>query len=153
MNTFHIQHQMNYWICILNRENFNIVIQKQIWGVSERYKNYLTKVKVGDRLIFYITKESVFCGYSEVASDAFINEEDIFMPIKTDIKQKFPFRIKIKPVILFEQMTPIKPLILKLDFITHKKRFQVHFMGKAMIPIAEKDISTIISCNKRAAEK
>ncbi|MDP3104251.1 MAG: EVE domain-containing protein [Candidatus Methanoperedens sp.] len=136
---------MNYWICILNRENFNIVIQKQIWGVAERYKNLLSKVKVGDRLIFYITKESVFGGVSEVASDGFIDEEDIFLPIKKDRKQKFPFRIKIKPVIFFKKMTPIEPLIIKLDFIKNKKRFQVHFMGKAMIPIGEKDINTIMS--------
>lgn len=141
---------MNYWICILNRENFNIVIQKQIWGVAERYKNILSKVNIGDKLIFYITKESVFNGISEVASDSFIDEDELFLSIKKDIKQKFPFRIKIKPVVFFEQMTPIKPIILKLDFIKHKKRFQVHFMGKAMIPIGEKDISTIISYNKSA---
>jgi len=145
MDTFHIEQYMNYWICILNRENFDIMIQKQIWGVSERYKNLLSKVKVGDRLIFYITKESVFGGVSEVASDIFIDEENIFLPIPKDRNQKFPFRIKIKPVNLFKKMIPIEPLIPKLDFIKNKKRYQVHFMGKAMVPIGEKDINTFMS--------
>jgi predicted RNA-binding protein len=135
---------MNYWICIINRENLNIVIQKQIWGVAERYKYLLSKVNVGDRLIFYVTKESVFGGVSEVASDGFIDEEEIFLPIKTDRKQKFPFRFKIKPVVFLKQITPIEPLIIKLDFIKKKNRFQVHFMGKAMIPIGEKDFNTIM---------
>jgi len=141
---------MNYWICILNRENFNIVIQKQKWGVAERYKKILYNVNVGDKLIFYITKESVFNGVSEVASDSFIDEEDIFLSLKKDRTQKFSHRIKIKPVIFLEQITPIKPIILKLDFIKRKKNFQMHFMGKAMIPIGENDASTIISYNKSA---
>lgn len=134
---------MNYWICVLNRDNFNILVQKEIWGVADRYKNILSKVSVGDKLIFYITGESVFGGISEAASNIFIDEESIFKSIPKDRNQKFPFRIRIKPARIYKHMPKIKPLIPKLNFIKNKNRFQVHFMGKAMLPIEKDDLNII----------
>lgn len=140
---------MKYWICILDRRNFDIVIQKKIWGVSERHKNTISKVEIDDRLVFYITKESVFGGISEVASDNFIDEESVFLPPYGDWNQTFPLRIIIKPVTIFKEPMKIKPLIPKLDIIKNKNNWAGHFMGKAMVQIEKHDIDLIINNHKK----
>ena len=45
------------WLCILNRENSEIVESKLIWGVSERNKQKLSKVKPKDLCAFYLIGE------------------------------------------------------------------------------------------------
>jgi len=47
------------WLCILDRENWEIVQQRKIWGVAERYKNTIAKVKIGDQLLFYLVGETI----------------------------------------------------------------------------------------------
>ncbi len=37
---------MNYWLCILNSENWEIVKNKKIWGVTARHKNKISQVKL-----------------------------------------------------------------------------------------------------------
>jgi predicted RNA-binding protein len=39
---------MNYWLCITNEENWKVIREKNIWGVPERHKNTIAKVKFGD---------------------------------------------------------------------------------------------------------
>jgi hypothetical protein len=38
---------MTYWLCITNEENWNVVREKNIWGVAERHRNTIAKVKKG----------------------------------------------------------------------------------------------------------
>lgn len=40
---------MNYWLCITNEENWKVVKEKNIWGVSR--KKDLENVRVGDVLV------------------------------------------------------------------------------------------------------
>ena len=48
-----MEEEKNYWLCITNGENWAITKERQIWGVSERHKNIVGKVKEGDYLVFY----------------------------------------------------------------------------------------------------
>lgn len=50
---------MSHWLCILNRENFEVVKHKGIWGVSKRHRNQLMRADVGDKLIFYLIGEKI----------------------------------------------------------------------------------------------
>nr|MDO8080354.1 EVE domain-containing protein [Candidatus Freyarchaeota archaeon] len=43
---------MNYWLCLTNAENWEVVKNKKVWGVIDRYKNKISQVKPGDILIF-----------------------------------------------------------------------------------------------------
>lgn len=36
---------MTYWLCITNEENWQVVKQKNVWGVAQRHKNTIAKVK------------------------------------------------------------------------------------------------------------
>jgi predicted RNA-binding protein len=50
---------MNYWLCITNEENWNVVKAKNIWGVPERHRNTILKVKKGDKLLMYLKQEKI----------------------------------------------------------------------------------------------
>ena len=45
---------MTYWLCITTEENWKIINQKNIWGVPERHKNTMAKVKPGDKILIYL---------------------------------------------------------------------------------------------------
>ena len=52
-------------------------------------------------------------------------------------------RIKLTPVKIFTKSVAFKPLIPKLSFITNKKKWAGHLMGRAMRTIPEEDFELI----------
>lgn len=142
---------MTYWLCITNEENWHVVKEKNIWGVAERHKNTITKVKRGDELLFYLKqkkigeelKESRITGIFEANSEVFEDGTRIFKVPKGMINETFPLKIKLTPVKILEKPVEFKPLIPKLKFITNKQKWAGHLMGKAMRTIPEEDFELI----------
>lgn len=130
---------MNYWMCIVNRKNWEIIKDSNIWGVSERHKHLISLVKNGDKIIFYITREMVFSGIYEAISKVYLDKDRLFEPIKAYKAEVFPYRIKIRPLKIAEQPIQIKSLIPDLEFITNKEKWGGHFIGKAMRILSKKD--------------
>ena len=70
---------MKYWLCITTEDNWKIIRDKNIWGVPERHKNTIAKVKPGDKLLIYVkqerigrdVKESRIMAVYEVVSEVF----------------------------------------------------------------------------------
>jgi len=145
---------MTYWLCITNENNWKVIREKNIWGVPERHKNTIMKVKPGDKLVIYLkqekindeVKESRIVAVYEVVSEPFKDSTRIFsskgMRSSSEI---FPWRVKIKPIKIFDKPVEFKPLIPKLKFITNKKKWSGHLMGKAMREIPEEDFKKILS--------
>ncbi|MCD6371981.1 MAG: EVE domain-containing protein [Thermococcus sp.] len=139
---------MRYWLCITNRDNWEVIKKKNVWGVAKRHKNTIAKVKPGDRLIFYVKQERKnkevlepkIVGIFEVVSEPYTDSSRIFKSPPPP-NETYPLRIKIKPVKLGE--LDFKPFIPKLKFITNKKRWSGHLMGKAMREIPEEDYKLI----------
>jgi len=139
---------MAYWLCITNRDNWNVIKKKKVWGVAKRHKNTISKVKSGDTLIFYVKQERKdkqilepkIVGIYEVVSEPFTDSSKIFKS-PPHLNETYPLRIKIKPVKLGE--VDFKSLIPKLKFITNKRKWSGHLMGKAMREIPEKDYKLI----------
>ncbi len=144
---------MAYWLCITTEENWRVIREKNIWGVPERHKNTIAKVKPGDKLLIYIKQERIknvvkeprIVAIYEVVSEAFKDSTRIFKTPKGMGNETFPWRIRIKPVKIFEKPIEFKPLIPKLKFITNKKKWSGHLMGKAMREIPEEDYKLILS--------
>jgi predicted RNA-binding protein len=142
---------MTYWLCITNEENWQVVNAKKIWGVAERHKNTITKVKVGDSLLFYLKQEKIadeitesrITGIFKATSTVYIDDKKIFNVPKGMGAEAFPLRIKLKPVRIFDKPLLFKPLIPQLKFITNKKKWSGHLMGKAMRAIPKEDFELI----------
>lgn len=141
---------MTYWLCITNRDNWEVVKKKKVWGVPRRHKNTIAKVKPGDKLVFYVKQERKdkevlepkIVGIFEVVSEPYEDSTRIFKS-PSHLNETYPLRVKIKPIKLGE--VEFKPLIPKLKFITNKKKWSGHLMGKAMREIPEEDYKLIAS--------
>ena len=142
---------MTCWLCITNEENWNVVKEKNIWGVPERHRNTIAKVKKGDKLLMYLMQEKIveeikdsrISGIFEASSEVFEDGTRIFKVPKGMVNETFPLRIKLTPVKILETPEEFKPLIPKLSFITNKKKWSGHLIGKAMRPIPEDDFELI----------
>jgi len=143
--------KMTCWLCITNEENWNVVKEKNVWGVPERHKNTIMKVKKGDKLLMYLMQEKIMeeikgsriTGIFEANSEVFDDGKRIFKIPKGMVNETFPLRIKLTPVKVLEEPVEFKPLIPKLSFITNKKKWSGHLIGKAMRPIPEDDFELI----------
>lgn len=144
---------MAYWLCITNEDNWEVIRQKNIWGVPERHRNTISKVKPGDKLLIYLKQEKIgeeikpsrIVAVYEAASEPFKDSTRIFKSPKGMGNETFPLRIKLKPVKIFPKPVEFKPLIPKLRFITNKRKWSGHLMGKAMREIPEEDFKLIMS--------
>jgi len=144
---------MVYWLCITTWENWKVIKKKNIWGVPDRHKNTITKVKPGDKLVIYVKQERYkdkviepkIVAVYEVVSEPFKDSTRIFsskgMRSSSEI---FPWRVKIKPIKVFDKPIEFKSLIPKLKFIMNKKKWTGHLMGKAMREIPREDFNLII---------
>ncbi|WP_054840751.1 EVE domain-containing protein [Thermococcus peptonophilus] len=141
---------MTYWLCITNRANWKVIKEKNVWGVPRRHRNTIARVKPGDKLLIYLKQEREnkevlepkIVGIFEVVSEPYEDSSRIF---KAHVpNETYPLRVRIKPVKLGGEVD-FKPLIPKLKFITNKKRWSGHLMGKAMRKIPEEDYKLIES--------
>lgn len=143
---------MTYWLCITTEENWKVIREKNVWGVPERHKNTIAKVKQGDKLVIYLKQERYkdkvveprIVAVYEVSSKPFKDSTRIFSSKGMRANETFPWRVRIKPVKVFGKPVEFKPLIPKLKFITNKRKWSGHLMGKAMREIPEEDYNLIL---------
>ncbi len=104
---------MAYWLCITTEENWKVIKEKNVWGVPERHKNTIAKVKPGDKLLIYLKQERdkdriveprIVAVY-EATSEVFKDSKRIFKTPEGMGNESFPLRIKLKPVKVFS--TPL----------------------------------------------
>lgn len=94
---------MPYWLCITNEDNWKVIKQKNIWGVPERYRNTIAKVKPRDKLLIYlrqerdkdVIKEPRVVAVYEAISEVFKDSSKVFKSPKGMGNETFPLRIKL----------------------------------------------------------
>jgi len=137
---------MKFWLCITNSDNWKVIKEKNVWGVSDRHKNTIARVEVGDKLAVYGISEKIgdkileprIYGIFEAKSTVFRDSKKIFKG-----QESYPNRVKLEPLYVPERFVPFKPLIEKLTFIKNKKRWNTHLYGRAMREIPKKDYEVI----------
>jgi len=142
---------MTYWIASSNRDNAEVVREKHIWGVPRRNRSLMHRVKSGDKMLVYVRGEqegetalpSAITGAYEVVSDPYEDETPIFLTPRHMGNEVFPFRVKVRPVAIFDEPLEFKPLIPDLKFITNKKMWSGH-LRVAMREIPEEDYRLIL---------
>jgi predicted RNA-binding protein len=134
-----------------------VIKEKNVWGVSERHNNTIAKVKPGDKLVIYLKQEKIkdevkeprIVGVYEVVTEPFKDSTQIFSSKgMKGSNETFPWRVKIKPIKIFDKPVEFKPLIPKLKFITNKKRWSGHIQGRAMRKIPEEDFKLITQAQR-----
>ena len=139
------------WLCISTRANDEVTRKRLVWGVAKRYQNTIARVRKGDTLLMYTMQEivdrevipSAVTGIYEVSSDVYEDDTPTFVTPKTLGSEVFPLRIKGKPVKMFKEPIPFKPLVPKMTFIKNKTMWSGS-IRTAMRVIPEEDYQTII---------
>jgi len=144
---------MTYWLCTTTEENWRVIREKNVLGVPERRKNTISKVKPSDKLAIYVMQDRVnneikeprIVAVYEVVSELFKDSTRIFSSKGVRYSgETFPWRVKSKPIKIFDKPIEFKPLIPKLEFITNKKKWALYLIGKAMVEIPKEDYRPVI---------
>jgi len=138
---------VNYWLCVTNEENWHVVRKHMIWGVSRRSRRQIQKVKIDDKLVFYVTPQTLG-GIFVAASAPFESEEQIFNWGEFGRPEIFPYRIKLKPLILPEKPLRFKEVMKNLRFIPNKQMWSC-YLRKAIRDIPKVDFELIYSMIRR----
>ena len=136
---------MNYWICIVNEENWEVMKKRKIWGVNERNQNQIRKIAIHDFLIFYVKPKKIG-GVFRADSDIFRGDEMIFKTTGFAKEETFPYRLRLEPFLVPRRLVEFTPLISKLSFIKRKDgKWASSIFGKAMRQISENDYELILT--------
>ena len=144
-----------HWLCISTRANDEVTRKKHIWGVAMRYGNIIARVKKGDTLLMYTMQEivnrevipSAITSIYEAISDSYEDESPLFVTPKALGNEVFPLRIKLKPVKVFTEPLPFKPLVPEMSFIKNKVMWSGS-LRTAMREIPEEDYQRIVKEGK-----
>jgi predicted RNA-binding protein len=148
---------MTRWLATSTRENAEIVIRKQIWGVPKKDINQINRTRPGDTLLLYVGHEEIdkditlppaIIGCFEIVSSVYEDTDPIFTAPRKLGSEVFPLRFRLKTVAIFDPPVEFTPLIPKLTFITEKKQWSEHIKGQAMRAIAEEDHALIMKAAK-----
>ncbi len=88
---------MTYYIDIFSPETYEHFSSsdKSVAGFTINKKASLSGVKIGDRLICYVTKLSRWVGVLEIVSDSYVDETPRF----TVLEDPYSLRVKVKPLV------------------------------------------------------
>jgi len=146
---------MTYWIVVGSEENMRIAEARgfDIFGFKSTRRSEVSKMRPGDKLIFYLTKIMKFGGLAEVTSDYFEDHAKVFRSEKKP-GEDYPFRVKVKPVIVLtpEQYPDVKEIAPAMDY-TKKwpaEHWRLAFQGN-LHEIPESDYKRIESLMRQAA--
>lgn len=140
---------MKHWIIVMSPENYEITEEKlrfRFIGLPQRYAKRLSQISIGDKLVYYLTRESVFGAIVTVDGRLFRDDKDIWI---TDFSV-YPLRIPTKLEFhSHNSRAKIKGIVDKLDFIRVKNQWGT-FLRSCLKEISEKDFRTIAEAMKNA---
>lgn len=144
---------MSYWLYVTNLDNWGITKKTNILGASAKNKNALSRVKKGDKCLVYV-KGGVIAGERvdskivaryEIASTVFEDSKKIFLTPPNTPDETFQWRLRLKPVMVFEPPIAFKPLVPRLSFLPNKTFWSGPIRGRAVVQIPASDYNVIVS--------
>jgi len=146
---------MTYWFASSNRDNWDIIRKKNIWGIPKRNKSIIERVKPGDFILIYVAQQkedenilpSAVTGAFEIISKGYEDTTPIFITPERMGEEVFPYRVKLKPIRIFREPVEFKQLIPDLKFIKNKTMWTGH-IRVAMREIPKEDYEFIMKSAK-----
>ena len=120
----------NYYMIVTNEIDYEWDVDNQFVcaGFPERNKKSLRQMEIGDKIIYYVTKQSKFMAAVEVIGEYFYSEKQIW----DDPYDLWPHRIHTKPIVYIEDFQDgvfIKDIWDDLEFIKNKVKWGSQVQG------------------------
>ncbi|MFX0209453.1 MAG: EVE domain-containing protein [Candidatus Hodarchaeota archaeon] len=129
---------MNYWLCVTNDDNWEVIRKKRVWGVPERRRNLIKTVAPGDQLVIYVAPKRIG-GIFEVVSRFYERRDKIFKEVKGEI---FPYRVDLSPIMALSEPKGFMEIREKLSFIPDTRYWSAP-LRRGMVKITEEDFQII----------
>jgi len=139
----------SYYMITTSVDDFKVDIKNKlsIIGLPDRNEKSIRKFDIGDKIIFYISKLSLFGGIAEVVSQYFYDRKQIW----TDPYDLWPHRVFTKPIYLIDDFTKmifVKDIWEELEFIKKKKKWGVYVQG-SFKRLSEHDFEVVLRSFKK----
>ena len=125
-----------YWVGIINEENFDILLDNNVFGLKPDFQKKIKMLGNGDLIVFYILGKKI-AGIFEVTSKPYEANKELFN------RYLYPIRFNINKLGSIKKKDFSNSLISNLSFIKNKINWGGHFQGKAIIEIGRDDFNKI----------
>lgn len=133
----------NYYMIITTANDYECDVENnfECAGFPYRNRKSVMNMKPGDKIIFYITKKSVFTASVEVVGNYYYSEK----PYWDDFYEIYPHRINTKPIAFISDIKKgvfIKEIWDDLEFIKNKGKWGSQVQG-SFRKLSEHDFNII----------
>ena len=137
---------MQNWLMVTSEESFNATLKKGLLGFygDSKGQRLISKTSIGDRIVFYVTKQRVVRGVFVVESAPFLDESPLYGNHRD---QEWNQRIRVK-ALSSDSSADFTELRWELDFIKDKALPYSAYLVNTLIPLSEKDFNTITDALK-----
>ena len=108
-----------YWMIVSSPENFRKTREQgfKIQGLKSRHRRRVETMRVGDRMLYYVTGRMAFAGSVTVASPMYEDHTPIWRSARRD--EDYPWRVHIRADAILEDADwiPAKELAYRLDYV------------------------------------
>jgi len=108
---------MNYWLFVTHPANFEIMKAKNIAAMKAKRKSYADQVRLGDKVVFYLTKIGKFAGAAEFTSKVREDKTKIFTEEKLTETHPWRFDIKFEAALNEKDYLPAENFKDKLKYL------------------------------------
>ncbi len=149
-----------YWMVVSSPENFRKTRDHgfSIQGLKTRHRRRVETMRVGDRVLYYVTGRMGFAATVTVASPMYEDHTPIWRSARRD--EDYPWRVHIRADVVLDEAdwVPAKELAYRLDYVrkwppehwTLAFQGHIHALPKADFAIIEDEISR--SSRRRKAQ-
>jgi predicted RNA-binding protein len=108
-----------YWMVVSSPDNFRKTREHgySIQGLKSRHRRRVETMRVGDRVLYYITGRMAFAATVTVGSPMYEDHTPIWRSARRD--EDYPWRVHIRPDYILEEAewVPAKDLAYRLDYV------------------------------------
>ena len=108
-----------YWMIVTSPDNFRKTRELgfSIQGLKTRHRRRVETMKVGDRVLYYVTGRMAFAATVTVASPMYEDHTPIWRSVRRD--EDYPWRVHIRLDVALDEAdwVPAKELAYRLDYV------------------------------------
>ena len=140
-----------YWMVVSSPDNFRKTREHgfSIQGLKSRHRRRVETMRIGDRVLYYVTGRMGFAATVTVASPMYEDHTPIWRSSRRD--EDNPWRVHIRPDVVLEEIdwVPAKELAYRLDYVrkwppehwTLAFQGHIHALPRADFTIIEDEIA------------
>ena len=140
-----------YWMIVSSPDNFRKTRDYSftIQGLKSRHRRRVETMRVGDRLLYYVTGRMGFAATVTVASPMYEDHTPVWRSARRD--EDYPWRVHIRPDVVLDEAdwVPAKDLAYRLDYVrkwppehwTLAFQGHIHALPRADFEIIEDEIT------------